>query len=186
MARPISVPSEAIDLTPSDLWRIIWEEYPGGTAMPATVPKKIWDAHWIKRNPESSKVMLPPPPPPFLKGYWGKLRGNALTNRRKRKAGDEDEDEQEAKLPPVWPPSLSRRFWDRYFEKFPDGHRAPPTSSSGFGPALSWNQGQEPSRYSFVGSGLCVNATSSKFGKFYRASTGVDAWDKDGNWLGPG
>lgn len=179
MSRPIPVPSEAIDFTPSDLWPILWEEYPDGIAMPATVPKKMWEAHWRRRNPKLADTMRPPAPPQFVKGYWGKLRGNSLTNKRKARS-----DEPDAQLPPVWPPQLSKRFWDRYFEKFPEGHRAPTNEAS-----APWNpagRDEETPVYTISGGGLCVNALKSKFGKIYRTSTGVDAWDNEGNWLGPG
>jgi hypothetical protein len=177
--RPIPVPSEAIDFTPSDLWPILWEEYPDGIAMPASVPKKMWEAHWRRRNPKLADTMRPPAPPQFVKGYWGKLRGNSLTNKRKARS-----DEPDAQLPPVWPPQLSKRFWERYFEKFPEGHRAPTNEAS-----APWNpagRDEETPVYALSGGGLCVNALKNKFGKIYRTSTGVDAWDNQGNWLGPG
>jgi len=176
MIRPIPVPSEAFDFTPPDVWRIYWEEHPRGVELPATVPKKLWDAHWKRRNPELAKKEQPPPPPALLKSYWGRLRGRALSDRkRKREAGDDP-----GELPPVWPPQLSRRFWDRYFELFPDGHPAPEQ-----GPYRPFAEGEpEHPKYTIQCGGLHVNTLKS--GRFYRPSTGVDAWDEEGNWLGPG
>lgn len=172
---PLPVPSEAFDFTPPELWRILHEEYPHGVELPASVPKKIWDAHWESRNPELARSMRPPPPPPFIKCYWGKLRGRALQGR-KRKAGEADEP-----LPPVWPPQLSKRFWARYFQTFPDGHRAPPSE-----PYAPFRQGEdEPKKYALMKGSLHVNVGSHER-PFWRPSTGVDAWDKQGTWLGPG
>lgn len=179
MTQPISVPSEAFDFTPPDAWRIYWEEYPRGTEMPATVPKKLWDAHWRRRNPDLAEKEMPPAPPAFWKCYWGKFRGRALSDRKRKRADDEGDSEG---LPPVWPPQLSKRFWERYFEVFPDGHPAPEQ-----GPYRPFVPGeQEPEKYKLVSGSLHVNVSGNPKCPIWRPSTGVDAWDKDGAWLGPG
>lgn len=174
MSLPLPVPSESFDFTPPDLWPALWEAYPLGVEMPGSVPKKIWEDHWRRANPSLAKSVAPPPAPAFLKSYWGKLRGRALSSR-KRKAGEEEP------LPPVWPSQLSKAFWARYFELFPNGHAAPAQE-----PYCQSSYGQEdPKRYSLFRGALHVNAGSQER-PLWRPSTGVDAWDKHGNWLGPG
>jgi hypothetical protein len=152
--------------------------------MPASVPKKLWDAQWKRRNPSLAETSKPPPPPPLLRSYWGKLRGNALVDR-KRKRGEDG-----PSIPPVFPPPLSKRFWDRYFELYPDGHPAPPQE-----PYRPFAFGQEePKKYCFLDTkregkssgSLHVNVSSNPACPIWRPSTGVDAWDNHGNWLGPG
>lgn len=180
MSLPLPVPSEAIDFTPPELWPILREEHPEGAEMPASVPKAVWDKHWIASNPDLAKTMQPPPPPPFLKSYWGKLRDRALPTRKRAAKAEEGAEP----LPPVWPTRLSPRFWRRYFEKFPEGHAAPRFESGAS--ARPWQPMGDDGVYALQGSGLCVNTERSSGRKFYRTSTGVDAWDDRGNWLGPG
>jgi hypothetical protein len=176
MAQPIPVPSEAFDFTPRELWPIIWEMYPRGIEMPASVPKKIWESEWKRRNPELAKSKCPPPPPPLLRCYWGKLRGNALVDR-KRKRG-----EDEPNIPPVFPQPISRRFWDRYFELFPCGHPAPmqePYKAPAF-------DTQPSNKYLLIKGSLHVNISPNPACPIWRPSTGVDAWNERGMFLRTG
>lgn len=175
-AMPIPVPSEAIDHTPRELWAVIWEEHPLGVEMPASVPKKLWDAQWKRRNPELSLKQSPPLPPPLLRSYWGRLRGNALVDRKRKRDSDD------SSIPPVFGPPLSRSVWQRYFELFPDGHPAPPQEP--YRPAAYGEQA--PPKYSLIKGSLHVNVSSNPACPIWRPSTGVDAWDKHGAWLGPG
>jgi len=158
--------------------------------MPSAVPKDVWERNWRKQNPDKAKSgEVPPPAPAFWKCYWGKFRGRALENNRraakKPKTADkkgaktqpikQPEEDQEP-LPPVYPPRLSAEFWKKYFDIFPAGHSAPGYSSVPFR--------NDPSPYSISGGQLCVNVSSDA--KIFQPSTGVDAWDDRGNWLGPG
>ena len=170
MSRPIPVPSECFDMTPPDLWSVYWEEYPEGTELPATVPKGTWEKEWERRNETLALTAKAPPPPPLWKSYWGKLRGNALSSRKRKP------DPEEA-LPPVYPPRLSRRFWQRYFELFPDGHGAPGYEPQG--PAQDYQE--QPPTYKLVRGSLHVFDRG-----VWRPSTGVDALDPSGNWVGAG
>ena len=174
---PLPVPSEAIDFTPRELWPLIRKEHPSGTVMPATVPKKIWEDHWKLKNPKMGKQAAIPPPPAFVKSYWGKLRGRALSDRKRKAGADEEKDE----LPPVWPQSLSSEFWRSYFELYPDGHPAPES-----GEYVPWKPDEEPKKYALMRGCMHVNASNNREFPAWRASTGVDAWDSRGNWLGPG
>ncbi len=169
MSRPIPVPSECFDMTPPELWAVYWAEYPSGTELPATVPKWAWDRQWRKRNQETAKHRLPPPPPGLWKCYWGKLRDRALESRKRKR-------EEQEPLPPVFAPRLSNAFWNRYFEIFPDGHRAPECAHQPQQPPQ-----QEPERYKLVQGSLHVFDRG-----MWRPSTGVDKWNADGSWGGPG
>ncbi len=181
MTEPIPVPSECFDFTPVALWSVIRAHYPDGIEMPPTVPKHIWDKHWRKRYSERDQAGEEPPPPPILlKGYWGRFKGRALEPRRlskKQTSTDGDADS----MPQTFPPRLSNAFWQQYFELFPDGHRAP--TQGRFTPAAK-SDGKVADRYTLKGGSLYVN--TSKYGIDWRPSTGVDTWDREGNWTGPG
>lgn len=172
--RPIPVPSECFDMTPPELWPVYWEEHPEGTELPATVPKPIWDRHWKAKNEKLAETMQPPPPPALWKCYWGKLRGRALTSR-KRKTGEEEA------LPPVFPPKLSTQFWRRYLEMFPEGHKAPPAFDPRPPPMPSGPSPDEQDRYKLIHGSLHVCDRGR-----WRPSTGCDAWDAGGGWAGAG
>lgn len=173
MSMPIPVPTEAIDFTPPELWPVIWELYPSGLVMPSSVPKGIWERHWKHRNKDLAKTMKCPPPPPFVKGYWGRLNDRALTSK-KRKAEHEQEE-----LPRVYPPQLSHEFWRRYFELFPDGHSAPPYQP----PTAAYEE--PPKKYAIFRGQLHVNVGVLPDRPIWKPSTGADAWDPRGNWIGP-
>ncbi len=169
ISRPIPVPSECFDMTPPEMWPVYWEENPNGTELPATVPKAMWENHWRRKNSSLAETMNPPPPPALWRCYWGKLRGNALSSR-KRKPDPEDS------LPPVFPPRQSKRFWNRYFELFPDGHAAPGYTPQ---PPQPWQP--DPEKYKLVRGSLHVFDRG-----MWRPSTGVDRWNADGSWAGAG
>lgn len=146
---PIPVPSECIDFTPPELWNTMWKYYPGGTELPATVPKDVWKGKGF--------------PPAFRKGYWGKFNVRALSYRKK--SGNKEEN-----LPDVLQPRLHSDFWDDYFKLFPNGHKAP-----GFGKP----QKMESSclKYKFLGT-LHVNAGTAEC-PWWKPSTGCDTWVND-------
>jgi hypothetical protein len=169
MSRPIPVPSECFDMTPSELWPVYWEEYSDGTELPAAVPRAVWEKQWVARNKGLAETVKPPAPPPLWKSYWGKLRDPALRSRQRKR-------DSEDALPPVFPARLSRRFWDRYFELFPDGHRAPEYAPQ---PSRPWEQ--DPEKYKLVRGSLHVFDRG-----MWRPSTGVDKWNADGSWGGAG
>jgi len=174
---PLGVPSEALDFTPRELWPLIRRVYRSGTVMPATVPRKIWDAHWRRKHPELGKKADAPPPPPFVKSYWGKLRGCALSSRKKKTV----KDEEDSAMPPVWPPYFPDEFWESYFEMFPEGHPAPAS-----GEYVPWKPEEEPKKYAVIQGSLHVNIGKNPEFPIWRASTGVDAFDAQGNWVGAG
>lgn len=171
MTAPPPVPSECICFLPPEMFPVYWRLYPSGTELPATVPKKIWESNWTRKN-KSSAVKKPPDPPSLMKGYWGRLKGPALMPRSsgKRKAPEPD-------LPSVWPPMLCREFWDEYFQIFPNGHASPPYAPKS-------QDEQERSRYSLRDGNLCVNVSKDAEFPVWRASEGCDAFDADGNWIG--
>jgi hypothetical protein len=183
---PIPVPSEAIDMLPREMWPIYWEMFPDGRQeMPATVPPQAWRAH-MKRTFRDDK---PPPPPPILKSYWGKVSsGPVLRDRhaKKRKAlGDEP---GEARPPPAGPePPVPQMFWDRYFQLFPHGHCAASRYEPLDGkPAYNESEFANP-RYLLRRGTLCIRVSGEhEFPTVYVPSTGCDAFDDCGNWLGPG
>jgi len=176
MSRPIPVPSECFDMTPSELWPVYWEEYPHGTELPATVPKFVWDKQWLKRNQAMADVINPPAPPPLWKGYWGKMKGSALNSRMSKCKGKSSSHDETTELPPVYPHRLSKRFWERYFELFPDGHNA-----TGYEPQPGRAAQQDPVKYKIVRGSLHVFDHG-----MWRPSTGVDQWTTDGYWSGRG
>jgi hypothetical protein len=203
------VPSESIDFTPPELWPIIWEHYPGGIEMPSAIPRYAWEKNWREWHPEEAKLgKSAPEAPALLKCYWGKLRDRALVSRRAAKRAKVDQappaagkkapqrrpqqarappkkeepDIPEEPLPPVLPPRLSDAFWQDYFRIFPEGHGAPGYSSSGFKSAGEPGKPYEdPTLYKLIRGSLHVMANG-----VWRPSTGVDAWDKNGKWIGPG
>lgn len=177
VAMPLPVPAEAIDFTPPELWPLVWQEYPQGIVMPASVPRAVWEKQWKLRNPVLAKSTKCPPPPPFVKGYWGKLNDRALS-QKKRKVGKDHEEEKE-NLPPVYPPQFSHAFWRSYFELFPDGHSAPP-----YEPPSAYEE--PPKKYAIFHGQLHVNVGVLPDRPIWKPSTGADAWDPRGNWLGPG
>ena len=183
MDLPIPVPSECIDFTPPSLWPVIRSFYPSGVEMPAAVPKQLWEKNCRTRYPQRHKAgEQPPPPPAFLKGYWGRLRNRALEPRRpsKKQKTSADKGTSDA-LPPVQAPKLCAEFWQRYFEMFPDGHRAPVQEPYGSS-ALGW---QENSKHRLIRGSRHVNV-AKRPQEIWQPSTGIDAWDEEGNWLGPG
>lgn len=185
MCTPIPVASECIDFTPPELWPIIWEHYPGGIEMPSAIPRHAWEKNWREWHPEEAKLgKSAPEAPALLKCYWGKLRDRALTSRKnsKRAKVSHAEETPEEPLPPVFPPRLSDAFWQDYFRVFPEGHGAPGYSSSGFKSAGEPGKPYEdPTLYKLIRGSLHVMANG-----VWRPSTGVDAWDKSGKWIGPG
>jgi len=186
-AMPIPVPAEAIDMLPPAMWPVYWEMFPHGRQeLPATVPFPLWKAQMKKMGVEGK----PPPPPPILKSYWGKLSsGPALADRskNKRKASPED-DKADSRGPKVGPaPPVPRAFWDRYFQLFPHGHCSTGSYEPEDGrPAYDEAEFKKP-RYMLRRGTLCVRVSgSTDDAPVYRRSTGCDALDKHGNWIGPG
>jgi hypothetical protein len=186
---PIPVPAEAIDMMPREMWPIYWEMFPDGKQeLPATVPPQVWKAH-MKRAFRDDK---PPPPPPILKSYWGKVSsGPALQDRhaKKRKAEETGGEPGEAQRPPPSGPSqpLPQLFWDRYFRLFPHGHCAASRYEPNDGkPAYNELEFTKP-RYMLCRGTLCVRVSGDhEVSPVYVPSTGCDAFDAGGNWLGPG
>jgi hypothetical protein len=177
MSDPFPVPSESIDFTPPALWPVIRRHCPGGAEMPSAVPAKVWEKQWRKNNPDKDKE--PPAAPAFLKCYWGKLRGRALESRRAAKKARRDQREEVESLPPCLPSRLPDEFWKNYFEVFPEGHRAPGYSPGDYQPQAQARE--DPAIYKFVRGSLHVLANG-----IWRPSRGVDVWNPDGTWAGPG
>lgn len=99
-ANPIPVPSMCIDLTPPELWPVIWKHYPQGTEMPAKVPKYVCEAMGISG-----------PAPEFWVSHWGKFGESAMPSKA---ASTERKYVQQ--------PTLSSAFWSDYMKLFPKGH----------------------------------------------------------------
>ena len=179
---PPSVPAECVDMLPREMWPVYWEMFPDGRQeLPATVPPHLWRAHMKKRCRDND----PPPPPPIWKSYWGRVStGPALTDRSKK---PKPTDEPQKKGPPAGPePPLPDRFWDRYFEIFPYGHCAPARYEPLDGkPAYDEVAAILPRYLSRRGT-ICVRISADHEAPVYVASTGCDALDESGNWIGPG
>ena len=183
---PPGVPAECVDMLPREMWPVYWDMFPDGRQeLPATVPAHLWRAHMKKRFRDEK----PPPPPPIWKSYWGKVStGPALTDKaKKRPKQGEPEKAAERRGPPAGPePPVSNAFWDRYFDIFPHGHcasgRYEPLDGK---PAYDEVAAILPRYLSRRGT-ICVRISADQEAPIYAASTGCDALDEKGNWLGPG
>ncbi len=171
-------------MLPPAMWPIYWEMFPDGRQeLPATVPPPLWKAHMKAMGRDR-----PPPPPPILKSYWGKISsGPALTDRSSKKRKAPGDGKPEPRGPPTGPsPPVPRAFWDRYFDLFPQGHCAAGAYEPADGkPAYDEYLALVP-RYMFRRGTLCVRVNGDLEAPVYRASTGCDAFDARGNWLGSG
>jgi hypothetical protein len=170
-------------MLPREMWGVYWEMFPDGRQeLPATVPYNLWKAHMKITFNDTN----PPPPPPIHKCYWSKLSsGPALTDRHKK---PKTTPEPNARPPPVGPsPPVPVAFWHRYFAMFPRGHCPASTYEPADGkPAFDESQFSKP-RYLFKRGTLCVRVSGEHASiPVYRASTGCDAFDAQGNWIGPG
>lgn len=175
MCDPLPVPSESIDFTPPALWPVIRAQYPGGVEMPSAVPARVWEKEWRKRNRETDRD--PPPAPALLKCYWGKLKGRALESRKAAKRARKDHLDEDESLPPCLPTKLPDEIWKKYFDIFPYGHSAPGYSAGDY----QQQPREDPAIYKFVRGSLHVLANG-----IWRPSRGVDVWNPDGTWAGPG
>ena len=182
---PVPVPAEAVCMLPPAMWPVYWEMFPDGRQeLPATVPAPLWKAHMKRVYNDAS----PPPPPPILKSYWGKISsGPALTDRSSKKRKAPGDDKPEPRGPPMGPsPPVPKAFWDRYFQLFPHGHCTTGKYEPADGkPAYDEYTAMVP-RYMFRRGTLCVRVNGDTEAPIYRASTGCDAFDNKGNWLGSG
>ena len=182
---PPSVPAECVDMLPSEMWPTYWGMFPDGRQeLPATVPANLWRAHMKKRFKDDA----PPPPPPIWKSYWGRVStGPALTERTKKRKASEPEPEKEKRRQPAGPePPVPDAFWHRYFEIFPHGHcgasRYEPMDGK---PAYDEYAALVP-RYIVRRGTICVRVNGDQEAPLYMPSTGCDAFDERGRWLGPG
>jgi hypothetical protein len=182
---PISVPSECIDLLPREMWPVYHEMFPSGLQeLPATVPMDVWRAH-MKQYASKRGGNQIPPPPPIWKAYWGRISsGPALVDRKKKKAPSKEPEPRGAPSGPC--PPVPKAFWDRYFQVFPMGHANPGSYAPLDGkPAYDDNAHVKP-RYIVRNGSICVRINDDTENPLYVPSTGCDAFDKHGKWLGPG
>ena len=184
---PPGVPAECVDMLPREMWPVYWEMFPDGRQeLPATVPRDLWRANMKRRYRDDA----PPPPPPIWKSYWGRVSsGPALTDRnKKRKAPAAGEEPGKAERPPPAAPErpVPAAFWDRYFDIFPHGHCAASRYEPLDGkPAYDEFSALVP-RHVFRRGTLCVRISADSEAPLYVPSTGCDAFDAGGRWLGPG
>lgn len=172
-------------MLPPAMWPVYWEMFPDGRQeLPATVPAALWKAQMQRLGVDRAG-----PAPPILKSYWGKVSsGPALTDRTKlKRKAPGDNGKPEPRGPPMGPsPPVPKAFWDRYFHLFPRGHCSTGAYEPADGrPAYDEYLALVP-RYMFRRSNLCVRVNGDQEAPIYRASTGCDAFDTRGNWLGPG
>jgi hypothetical protein len=176
MDTPISVPAEALDMLPREMWGVYWELFPDGRQeLPAIVPYPLWKAQMAKMG-----VHPVPPSPPILQGYWGKVRHEDESRyeqeRKKQRLPEKASGLFHGPSPPV-----PARFWERYFELFPMGHCSVGAyePSDGKPAFLSYKP-----RYTFRNGSLCVRVDDLM--PIYVPSTGCDELDANGVRVGPG
>jgi hypothetical protein len=172
---PIGVPAEAVDLMPPVMWPIYWEMFPDGRQeLPATVPYPLWKQQMQKigRHPV-------PPAPPIWQSFWGKIRheddSRYAQERKKQKLPEMPSDLIHGPSPPV-----PLKFWEKYFELFPEGHLFAPYEPADGKPAYL----SEKPRYMFRKGTLCVRVDDKV--DIYVPSTGCDELDSSGYRVGPG